>query len=293
MTDISSKNSPVKSNYADIDAGFVINHRKYYENPAKYYVDPFRIASNLYYIGDRMVCSHLIDTGEGLIMFDSGFPHSAHLLVQAIWQLGFDPGDIRYLIHSHGHFDHFGAWLEFRTLYGCQIVMSRADHECLSANPALSLLEYSPNPYAGIIEPDILLDDGSRIELGNTSIECKLAAGHTEGTMAFFFDIEEDGRTYRVGYFGGIGFISLYRDYMKKYGIERDMQQAMRQTVRKLRREHVDITIGNHPEQNDTLGKRARMIENPGSNPFIDSTTWPRMLDGIDNRLTQFQELGW
>ena len=293
MTDTSAENSHVTGKYASVHAGFVPKHREYYENPARYYVDPFRIAGNLYYIGDRQVCSHLIDTGEGLIMFDSGFPHSAHLLVQAIWQLGFDPKDIRYLIHSHGHFDHFGAWLEFRTLYGCQIVMSRVDHERISANPALALMEYSPTPYARIIEPDILLDDGSRIELGNTSIECKLAPGHTEGTMAFFFDIKDEGRSYRVGYFGGIGFLSLYRDYLKKYGIERDMQQAMSQTVRNLRREHVDITIGNHPDHNDTLGKRAQMIENPDENPFIDSETWPRMLDGIDRRLAECQEQGW
>ena len=36
--------------------------------PDDFYVRPFQIAGNVYYIGNKAVCSHLIDTGEGLIV---------------------------------------------------------------------------------------------------------------------------------------------------------------------------------------------------------------------------------
>ena len=108
-----------KKSYQEIEKLQQTKNLDYYRHPARYYVKPFKIVENLYYIGDQKVCSHLIDTGDGLIVFDSGFQHSIHLMVQAIWELGFDPADIKYLIHSHEHFDHIGAANEFKDLYGC------------------------------------------------------------------------------------------------------------------------------------------------------------------------------
>mgnify|MGYP002727320963 FL=1 len=89
-----------KKSYQEIEKLQQTKNLDYYRHPARYYVKPFKIVGNLYYIGDQKVCSHLIDTGDGLIVFDSGFQHSIHLMVQAIWELGFDPADIKYLIHS-------------------------------------------------------------------------------------------------------------------------------------------------------------------------------------------------
>ena len=81
----------------------------FYNHPEKYVIKPFRIFGNLYYVGDKKVCSHLIDTGDGLILIDTGYQHSQHLLIESIYSLGFDPRDIKIIIHSHGHFDHFCA----------------------------------------------------------------------------------------------------------------------------------------------------------------------------------------
>lgn len=42
--------------------------------PDDFYVKPFRIAGNVYYIGNKAVCSHLIDTGAGLIVIRYKLP---------------------------------------------------------------------------------------------------------------------------------------------------------------------------------------------------------------------------
>ncbi|MBR6977923.1 MAG: hypothetical protein IKH74_05940, partial [Lachnospiraceae bacterium] len=60
-------------------------------DPGKYRIDPFRIFGPLYYVGDKKVCIHLIDTGDGLVLIDSGYPNANHLLFDSIWRLGFDP----------------------------------------------------------------------------------------------------------------------------------------------------------------------------------------------------------
>ena len=186
--------------YAEVEKDLVPNLLGYYTTPSSAYVKPFRILNNLYYVGDKQVCAHLIDTGKGLILFDAGYQHTIHLLVQSIWELGFNPKDIKYLILSHGHFDHFGACNEFRALYGCKTFLSKADCDMLRQSPKAGLLEWNPNPYAALPVIDHEIEDQDTITLGNVSIKCVLSPGHSPGTMSFFFDIADNLKTYRVGY---------------------------------------------------------------------------------------------
>lgn len=88
--------------------------------PDDFYVRPFQIAGNVYYIGNKAVCSHLIDTGEGLIVIDTSYPELDHLLINSIWEAGFDPKDIRIVLHTHLHYDHFGATNTLTKIYGAK-----------------------------------------------------------------------------------------------------------------------------------------------------------------------------
>ena len=129
------KNKP----FEEVEGNFLKGLADYYRHPDRYYLEPFRIAGNLYYVGDKKVCSHLLATEEGLILFDSGYQHAAHQLFFSIQRLGFSPGDVRLVIHSHGHFDHFGAGDAFRGLCGSTLCLSRADAERLRVNPRAAL----------------------------------------------------------------------------------------------------------------------------------------------------------
>ena len=53
--------------------------------------------------------SHLIDTGDGLILIDTAYPQTVYLLLESIRRLGFGPADIRYLLNCHAHYDHCGG----------------------------------------------------------------------------------------------------------------------------------------------------------------------------------------
>lgn len=264
----------------------------YYHYPAKYYVKPFRIAGNVYYIGDSKVCSHLIDTGEGLIMFDSGFQHSIHLLVQAIWEAGFNPKDIKYLIHSHEHFDHIGAANDFKELYGCKLAISKAGADLMRDRPELVYMKANPNPYASLFTPDVKLEDGDEITLGNTRIRCLLTPGHSPGVMSFFFDTFENGRIYHVGYFGGAGFNTLYREKLKQDGLPLTMRETFLDSLKRVRDIPVDIVLGNHPRQNETLKKREAMLKNPNINPFINPEEWKNFVDTLTESFQEFMRAG-
>ena len=44
------------------------------------YIKPSKVFGNSYFIGIRAVCTHLIDTGDGLIIIDPGYFESLHII---------------------------------------------------------------------------------------------------------------------------------------------------------------------------------------------------------------------
>jgi len=279
--------------YEEIFKNFVPNHIPFYQNPDLFTEEPFRIFGNLYYVGDKKVCMHLIDTGDGLILFDSGYGHTRHMLLDSIRKLGFAPEDIRYVIHSHGHFDHFGSGNFLRNEYGCKIYMSKVDTQLIREMPERALIHLGPIENDEMCWPDVELEDGDIIKLGNTAIRCILAPGHTFGTMAFFFDVTDGTTVHKVGYWGGIGFLTVYKAYCRDYSMPETKCQLMKETIQKLLKESVDITIGNHPAQNCTLEKRQWMLDHPGENPFINPNTWQYILSQVELRRQDFEALGY
>lgn len=272
---------------------FAPNLQPFYDDPRPFALDPFRIFGNLYYVGDKKVCMHLIDTGDGLILFDCGYGHTTEMIEESIRGVGFDPADVKINIISHGHFDHFGSANELREKYGWKILMSAVDTQLLRENPRRALIHLGPCPEDEVCWPDEEIEDGQVITLGNTSITCLLAPGHTYGTMAFFFDVTDGVQTLRAGYYGGTGMLTMYDQFCLDYGMPVGKVSAMKRTIQRLLQEKVDITIGNHPAQNCTLEKRQWMLDHPGENPFLNRESWPAFLHVLEDRRREFEDLGY
>ncbi len=244
--------------------------------PWKYRIEPFQIAGNLFYVGNSDVSSHLIDTGEGLILLDTAFPQTVYLLLESIRRLGFDPDDIRYILHCHGHYDHFGGTKALVELTGAKTALGKEDIIILTERPELSWAPEYGVPFHEAFSVDMPLADGQKINMGNTEIECVHCPGHTPGSMSFFFHVYEKNRAYAVGMHGGPGLNTLTKEYLDKYGLSRDARETYLKSLEKLCKRDIDIFIGAHPAQNDTLGKRSRM--SLSENPFIDRQSWPLFL---------------
>ena len=248
-------------------------------------IAPFRLWNNIHFIGGRAVSVHLIDTGAGLILIDTGYPHMRDSILDNLRALGFDPGDIRILLHSHGHYDHIGNTEYLRALSGAKTYISRIDNEIVNGHRNLSWADELGYDRLPSFDCDVLLEDGDVVALGNTRILCRLAPGHTEGTFAFFF--ESGGM--RVAMHGGVGLNSLARDFLKRRNLPPDLPERFRQSLRALREEPVDIVLGNHPDQNDTKGKAARLRAGD-MRAFVDPGEWRRFLEAREQMLDQMLE---
>lgn len=260
--------------------------------PDDFYVKPFRIVGNVYYIGNKAVCSHLIDTGEGLILIDTSYPDLDYLLIQSIWEAGFNPKDIKIVLHTHAHYDHLGATVTMQRLYGAKAYLGKREWESIQRKPELVMIPTEPFASYKMFRPDVLIEDGADIRLGNTTIHCVETPGHTEGTMSFFFDTEENGNTYRVGTFGGAGFITIYKEYFVRYGLP-DLQSTFLRSIKRLRQENVDVVLGNHPDPNHILEKMEELLAGKGEkNPFVNPADWGEYLDWVEAEFLQFLEDG-
>ncbi len=254
------------------------------------YVAPFRMAGNIWYIGDKRVCSHLIDTGDGLIVIDTGFPRTEFLIFQSIWEAGFDPKDIKIILHSHGHGDHYGATEPLVSMFGCKTYVGEADAKLFRERPE-RFSHFHETPVRMFV-PDVELKDGDVVKLGNTTITCIATPGHSPGVFSFFFDTVEDGKTYRAGTFGGAGFNTLYKEAYRKSGYPETTQQDFLHSVNKVIDEKVDIVLENHPAS--TFPKRKKTLADPlGPNPFIDPAEWHKNIERLRTRITELIEAGY
>ncbi len=247
------------------------------------YVKPFRIFGNLYFAGTEPASTHLIDTGAGLILLDTGYQHSLYLLINNIWELGFSPYDIKYLVHTHGHIDHMGATRALAELTGAGTFIGEPDREYANGMLDLSYAREMGMVFEETFEPDVLLHDGDRISLGNTEIVCVATPGHTPGAMSYFFDVTDGKETFRAGLHGGMGINTLSAEFLNKYHLPFSLRDDFRNSMLRLNEQQVDIFLGNHAQHNHTLEKREKVLSG-NRYAFVDRTEWePYNLWCIEN----------
>lgn len=252
-------------------------------------IHPFRMLDDVYFVGGREVSVHIIDTHDGLVMIDTGYPHMREMILRNMRRVGLDIRDLRVILHSHGHYDHIGSTQAFQEMSGAKTYISRIDNEIVNGHRDLSWASELGRDRLPPFDCDVLLEDGDTVELGNTRIRCVLCPGHTEGTFALFFDTVDAGRTLTCAMHGGVGTNSLERDFLHRYGLQFTLRDEFRAGLHRLRGEYVDVVLGNHPDQNDTEGKLAR-LDAGARDAFVDPGEWPRFMDACEARLDRMIE---
>ena len=254
----------------------------------KFLIKPCKITDNVYFVGtfDWSSSSFLIDTGDGLILIDSGFPYAMDKVISNIEEFGFNPCDIKYLLISHGHYDHMGSSLLLREKYGTKLLLGEADRLYANGELDLTWAKELGFEYTMPFEPDVLLNDGDEITLGNTTVKCYHTPGHTPGTMSYLFNSCYKGREYVCATFGGAGINTMEKGFLEKYDLPYDCRDEFRSSLRKMANVKVDIHLGNHPFNSFIKEKIKLWEENPNvENPFINSNEWQDFLKNCENNL--------
>ena len=99
--------------------------------------------------------------------------------------------DVKYILHTHGHFDHMLGTHHAKDALGAKIVIHPADERCLSSR-LYSLMDMF-NVDAELIpeKADILVNDGDVIRFGGSELKVMHTPGHTPGGVCYYFADEK------------------------------------------------------------------------------------------------------
>jgi metallo-beta-lactamase class B len=166
-------------------------------------VPPTKLFDNLFFVGNEFVGVFALKTSAGLILFDSltSTEDVKTVLEPGFKKLGLSPKDIRDVVITHGHFDHFGGAAYLQKTYGAHILLSAADWQFIEHQ------KQAPGVGAGEVpRHDLEVTDGQVLTLGDTSVTLYLTPGHTPGTVSAILPAIDQGKPYKLALFGSVLF---------------------------------------------------------------------------------------
>ncbi len=111
---------------------------------------------------------------------------NAPLIKEAISSLGLK---VKYIVNTHGHFDHVGADGELRKFYSVPLAIHKADAHLLknaSKNAEIFGIKTPDQP-----SPDIFLTNNASLEAGALKIEILHTPGHTRGGICLYIKTDD------------------------------------------------------------------------------------------------------
>ncbi len=113
---------------------------------------------------------------------------------------------IRYILNTHGHFDHIAANAPLKAVYGVPLGIHPADRKLLLAGGGAALfgLAHIPSP-----PPDLKLTDDLILQVGEWELQVIHTPGHTPGSVCFYLPAERALLTGDTLFAGSVGRTDL------------------------------------------------------------------------------------
>ena len=232
-----------------------------WETPAP----PVRIHANTYLVGTCGISSILITGSQGHVLIDGGTEQGADLVADNIRRLGYRVEDIKFILHSHEHFDHVGGVSKLQRMSGATLVASAPAAKVFASGAASA-----DDPQAGMHKPfpaanvGRLIRDGEEVRLGNLMLTAMATPGHTPGALSWRW----------VSCDGGVCRTIVYADSLTP--VSRDVYrftdhpgalEAFRRSIARVGALDCDILLTPHPSASgmlDRLAGRAPLVNSRG-----------------------------
>jgi len=252
----------------------------------------FQAFDDLQYIGLEFVGTWVLRTDDGLILFDAMFneQQARDVVVKGLLQIGLDPNDLKHVIVTHAHGDHYGGADYLQREFGAKIWLSAADWTYLEAHR-----DDDPIPPFGDIWPvnaptrGEVAEDGGILELGGKTVQFVVTPGHTPGTLSAVISVDDTGTRRFVTLWGGTAMPA-------GSAAVREMHASLLKLWRAGQEAGAEGAISTHAFVEDSFG-RSRQPSVPGSNPFnLGHDGFNRMLaihsECILAQASRFEALG-
>ena len=240
-------------------------------------VEPFKIIGNVYYVGAAEITSFLITSPKGHILIDSGFAETVPLIKANVEKLGFKLSDIKILLNTQAHYDHAAGLNELKKLTGAKMLASAGDKPQLERGGLKDFAFGDRFPFEPV-KVDRVIRDGETIKLGGVKLKTVLMPGHTRGSTAWSYSVNDSGKKYNVLFLSstsGPGFKYVGNTEFP------EIIEVFEATFAKLKKLKPDVFLASHGSAFDLAGKMSRLADK-SRNPFIETETYPAYLKSTE-----------
>jgi metallo-beta-lactamase class B len=232
-------------------------------------LEPMQVMDELYFLGSKWSTAWAIKTSDGIIIVDSmdNAKEGEDYIEGGLRKLGLNPADIKYVVVSHAHGDHYGGAAYLKEKFNPRVVMSEIDWTALDEVQKDPLFSTKLNPlFSKPPKRDMAVKDSDTITLGGTTLKLYVIPGHTLGTLATVFTVHDKGEAHRAVAWGGTAYnfgplpdrLQIYSDTTVKY---REI----------MKNEKADVLLSNHVGFDDSVRKmealKAHKTGEP--NPYV------------------------
>ncbi len=227
-------------------------------------IAPYRVISNVYYVGTNYLASFLITTPEGDILINPDYQESVPLIRASVEKLGFHFRDIKIILISHAHDDHAAGCALAKRLTGAKLMVMDADVAEVESGGAG---DFAYRQHWPPVKVDRILHDGDKVSLGGTTLIAHLTPGHTKGCTTWTTEVRDGGHLYHVVIVGSPNINPGYKLVGNRQypGIAADYEK----TFRVLASLPCDVFLGAHGVYYN-MDAKLKQLRAGVSNPFID-----------------------
>ncbi|KAF2175135.1 Metallo-hydrolase/oxidoreductase [Zopfia rhizophila CBS 207.26] len=220
------------------------------------FVQPFSPFDSFFFVGHTFVSAWAYNTGDGLVLIDAldNQDDIDAILLPSLQSFGFQGSDIKHVIITHEHADHYGGAKYLQEKFGPAVYASAAAWDAMAT--------VGPNTNPPVPTKDKTLANGDDLTVGNVTFQIVLTPGHTPGTLSIIFPVFEKGEAHIAGLSGGTGTPADQTSREQKIVSQNRFADIAKE-------KGVDTLISNHQVADhalfhaDMLAHRAQGVANP------------------------------